>query len=153
MIAGLVSKADFLGPKRSWFRNGPLAILLSGSCCDWFHEPTGHGISDRKLSQRAEIVCRHHLAVRIAMAYWEAPSGLCRGRARASSIVIAPSLPTMAAAWNPLAITRIPSRRLEKVSKRLAILSARCRRERRSEERRVGKECASMCRSRWSPYH
>ena len=25
--------------------------------------------------------------------------------------------------------------------------------DRRSEERRVGKECASMCRSRWSPYH
>src|SRR3546814_16936771 len=24
---------------------------------------------------------------------------------------------------------------------------------RRSEERRVGKECASTCRSRWSPYH
>ena len=23
----------------------------------------------------------------------------------------------------------------------------------RSEERRVGKECASKCRSRWSPYH
>src|SRR3546814_13671551 len=23
----------------------------------------------------------------------------------------------------------------------------------RSEERRVGKECASTCRSRWSPYH
>jgi hypothetical protein len=23
----------------------------------------------------------------------------------------------------------------------------------RSEERRVGKECRSMCRSRWSPYH
>src|SRR3546814_18880817 len=22
-----------------------------------------------------------------------------------------------------------------------------------SEERRVGKECVSMCRSRWSPYH
>ena len=27
------------------------------------------------------------------------------------------------------------------------------KRESRSEERRVGKECASMCRSRWSPYH
>src|SRR3546814_4361736 len=28
------------------------------------------------------------------------------------------------------------------------------RRERpRSEERRVGKECVSTCRSRWSPYH
>ena len=25
--------------------------------------------------------------------------------------------------------------------------------DKRSEERRVGKECASMCRSRWSPYH
>ena len=23
----------------------------------------------------------------------------------------------------------------------------------RSEERRVGKECTSVCRSRWSPYH
>src|SRR3546814_9210394 len=27
--------------------------------------------------------------------------------------------------------------------------NARCR----SEERRVGKECVSTCRSRWSPYH
>src|SRR3546814_17428185 len=25
--------------------------------------------------------------------------------------------------------------------------------EARSEERRVGKECVSTCRSRWSPYH
>src|SRR3546814_17964730 len=25
--------------------------------------------------------------------------------------------------------------------------------ELRSEERRVGKECVSTCRSRWSPYH
>src|SRR3546814_12450879 len=29
---------------------------------------------------------------------------------------------------------------------------ARARRD-RSEERRVGKECVSTCRSRWSPYH
>src|SRR3546814_17494292 len=27
------------------------------------------------------------------------------------------------------------------------------RRPRRSEERRVGKECVSTCRSTWSPYH
>ena len=27
------------------------------------------------------------------------------------------------------------------------------RRVQRSEERRVGKECVSLCRSRWSPYH
>src|SRR3546814_4632867 len=26
-------------------------------------------------------------------------------------------------------------------------------RDRRTEERRVGKECVSTCRSRWSPYH
>src|SRR3546814_5015072 len=29
----------------------------------------------------------------------------------------------------------------------------RIQREPRSEERRVGKECVSTCRSRWSPYH
>src|SRR3546814_2285701 len=28
-----------------------------------------------------------------------------------------------------------------------------CRTVIRSEERRVGKECVSTCRSRWSPYH
>src|SRR3546814_2317449 len=31
----------------------------------------------------------------------------------------------------------------------VALQSARSR----SEERRVGKECVSTCRSRWSPYH
>src|SRR3546814_15683990 len=30
---------------------------------------------------------------------------------------------------------------------------ARMERTTRSEERRVGKECVSTCRSRWSPYH
>ena len=29
----------------------------------------------------------------------------------------------------------------------------RCASETRSEERRVGKECLRLCRSRWSPYH
>src|SRR3546814_7265534 len=28
-----------------------------------------------------------------------------------------------------------------------------CQTKCRSEERRVGKECVSTCRSRWSPYH
>src|SRR3546814_5975407 len=33
-------------------------------------------------------------------------------------------------------------------------LLLRCRRQHlRSEERRVGKECVSTCRSRWSQYH
>src|SRR3546814_12055600 len=33
------------------------------------------------------------------------------------------------------------------------ILTAMTFHEGRSEERRVGKECVSTCRSRWSPYH
>ena len=28
-----------------------------------------------------------------------------------------------------------------------------CGKSTRSEERRVGKECLRLCRSRWSPYH
>src|SRR3546814_8504855 len=36
----------------------------------------------------------------------------------------------------------------------LAVLPSRSRHMApRSEERRVGKECVSTCRSRWSPYH
>src|SRR3546814_10703873 len=31
--------------------------------------------------------------------------------------------------------------------------STMVRASQRSEERRVGKECVSTCRSRWSPYH
>src|SRR3546814_2387609 len=34
-----------------------------------------------------------------------------------------------------------------------AATRAACAAARRSEERRVGKECFSTCRSRWSPYH
>ena len=32
------------------------------------------------------------------------------------------------------------------------VLNAKVEQE-RSEERRVGKECLRLCRSRWSPYH
>ena len=33
------------------------------------------------------------------------------------------------------------------------IILKQIRENKRSEERRVGKECVSTCRSRWSPYH
>src|SRR3546814_12085800 len=33
------------------------------------------------------------------------------------------------------------------------VMSCYIHRDMRSEERRVGKECVSTCRSRWSPYH
>ena len=35
----------------------------------------------------------------------------------------------------------------------LASIDPKTNRPRRSEERRVGKECVQPCRSRWSPYH
>src|SRR3546814_2708171 len=38
-----------------------------------------------------------------------------------------------------------------RISRASSSCSAAC--PRRSEERRVGKECVSTCRSRWSPYH
>ena len=34
-----------------------------------------------------------------------------------------------------------------------AVLGALMLEKDRSEERRVGKECLRLCRSRWSPYH
>src|SRR3546814_19075664 len=41
---------------------------------------------------------------------------------------------------------------IEKVTRRFDLYH-RKHAEHRSEERRVGKECVSTCRSRWSPYH
>ena len=42
--------------------------------------------------------------------------------------------------------------RREKNEDKLSAVEAQIERI-RSEERRVGKECGSMCISRWSPYH
>src|SRR3546814_10796888 len=47
---------------------------------------------------------------------------------------------------------RAAARTLRRVADRGAQRLGQYRR-RRSEERRVGKECVSTCRSRWSPYH
>src|SRR3546814_8180353 len=58
---------------------------------------------------------------------------------------LAPSLPRSPPASRRSSLPRPP-----------ALLSSRRPyqpRRRRSEERRVGKECVSTCRSRWSPYH
>src|SRR3546814_5501023 len=42
---------------------------------------------------------------------------------------------------------------IEKVVSAFFSNGGQCFFQRRSEERRVGKECVSTCRSRWSPYH
>src|SRR3546814_15618484 len=41
----------------------------------------------------------------------------------------------------------------ESANRLLSLPRPHRRRKDRSEERRVGKECVSTCRSRWSPYH
>src|SRR3546814_3308900 len=41
----------------------------------------------------------------------------------------------------------------EETKRRLTLLRTALTLPARSEERRVGKECVSTCRSRWSPYH
>src|SRR3546814_7303667 len=46
-----------------------------------------------------------------------------------------------------------PFRNEDRDAKPAARQTPECRPGRRSEERRVGKECVSTCRSRWSPYH
>src|SRR3546814_9387676 len=48
--------------------------------------------------------------------------------------------------------SRVPTERSEGVG-RAAAAAAQQPNPERSEERRVGKECVSTCRSRWSPYH
>src|SRR3546814_1305228 len=50
-------------------------------------------------------------------------------------------------------ITPTPSVVLGSVSRTRSGDRCEDRRRDRSEERRVGKECVSTCRSRWSPYH
>ena len=43
--------------------------------------------------------------------------------------------------------------RMEKIQETFNKDLAELKNKQRSEERRVGKECLRLCRSRWSPYH
>ena len=44
-------------------------------------------------------------------------------------------------------------KKLEQIGRAEKLLAELESGRKRSEERRVGKECQSVCRSRWSPYH
>src|SRR3546814_7101724 len=76
-----------------------------------------------------------------------------------SSDVCSSDLALGAEATDPKAMLRPPTGRSWaglracRVNAAGALASAAFTRPRRSEERRVGKECVSTCRSRWSPYH
>ena len=52
-----------------------------------------------------------------------------------------------------LSFPTIPSALPHVQAAKLRALGVTSARRGRSEERRVGKECSSPCRSRWSPYH
>src|SRR3546814_10327708 len=56
--------------------------------------------------------------------------------------------------FNPAAMTQLPG--IQTSVGGIALMASAHQANRgtyRSEERRVGKECVSTCRSRWSPYH
>src|SRR3546814_2084586 len=64
--------------------------------------------------------------------------------------------PTLAAGMTTSMMVRTrPQRRLwaASISVRSTNIRLKSCNRTRSEERRVGKECVSTCRSRWSPYH
>src|SRR3546814_8466968 len=48
---------------------------------------------------------------------------------------------------------RVGQRRIDDAAEQVAEANHLVLDHGRSEERRVGKECVSTCRSRWSPYH
>src|SRR3546814_7836017 len=62
------------------------------------------------------------------------------------------ALPIFRFVWPAPALSR-PDGQPGNPEPRLGCESAAICRCNRSEERRVGKECVSTCRSRWSPYH
>src|SRR3546814_16668030 len=62
----------------------------------------------------------------------------------AEGVTLADAPPFAVAAGTLAELTQGCDKRLESCAARFGT---------RSEERRVGKECVSTCRSRWSPYH
>src|SRR3546814_9420728 len=74
-----------------------------------------------------------------------------------SSDVCSSDLRTLSQAQRLVAIAfdgiGLPLGRIADKMMRLTLHRTKARHLPRSEERRVGKECVSTCRSRWSPYH
>ena len=62
-------------------------------------------------------------------------------------------LPKRRQAWVDARIARGDSNFSQMHYARRGVITEEMRFVARSEERRVGKECCALCRSRWSPYH
>src|SRR3546814_15092128 len=100
----------------------------------------------RPLSNRSTASMRRHLMIR----FLTSPMALGR-KVRAWDNSSLPPLPyamviTLIAEDTPGVYNTIRQRYQ-------TLQTVEVRQEVRSEERRVGKECVSTCRSRWSPYH
>src|SRR3546814_19582489 len=65
-------------------------------------------------------------------------------------LLVTPSSSLAFSTWTSVTQVRAPRLRVTSI---LISSFAPVRSQPRSEERRVGKECVSTCRSRWSPYH
>src|SRR3546814_15630237 len=110
-----------------------------------------------RISDWSSDVCSSDLLTELFFAYVNLPGFLdvslnavhapCRMRyGNSNKLSILPRYCTIFNAYHP----HKPHERLELLRSSLSHLAPISR---RSEERRVGKECVSTCRSRWSPYH
>src|SRR3546814_2300809 len=111
--------------------------------CFFFKQKTAY---EMRISDWSSDVCssdlqalatarrRHHADAELAAAHFGEGDQVAARRPFGGRIAAA-------AKADPLLVRSIDVHRID-------LLAAR-----RSEERRVGKECVSTCRSRWSPYH
>src|SRR3546814_16478510 len=100
----------------------------------FFKQKTAYEV---RISDWSSDVCSSDLAALQRGCRWvSAPTPL------ESSIGTRPRIATLAVISTGLSRSAVPCTTASRTDKPL-----------RSEERRVGKECDSTCRSRWSPYH
>ena len=118
-------------------------MLASAADCLGLHRVGWHG--SRLSADGHELFCHFSAAdaesVRIALN----KAGSPRGQVWAGTVHDAPGITDDELARANVLVCR----RFEEPVAWEEIQAA----ENRSEERRVGKECQSTCRSRWSPYH
>src|SRR3546814_20805409 len=101
-----------------------------------------------RISDWSSDVCSSDLRADIVVENWRG-----RGRAILDVSVTHPwTQSSMRGSGDPNPECAEKLRESEKVRKYEAVMPAASVFV-RSEERRVGKECVSTCRSRWSPYH
>src|SRR3546814_9580560 len=111
-------------------------------CCFFFKQKTAY---EMRISDWSSDVCSSDLdrALMLSAEEW----GIVVLSLKVGGVAVLATLPiAFALAW-VLARYRFPGRLLVDGLVHLPLVLPR------SEERRVGKECVSTCRSRWSPFH